>query len=256
MERYICENVFVPLRSAPTHKSEMLSQILFGEKYTIVDISGSWQKIRTSFDDYEGWIDVDHLQYSVDEGISCGHVLNRSLLCYKNDKTKIILEAGCEIFNPDFEDKVFSIGRNIYNTSPDFGRNYISTNDSLSDIAMKFINSPYIWGGRIPSGLDCSGLTQLAYKIFNIPIPRDASVQSAEGKMIDFIDEAIPGDLAFFDNGRGKISHVGMVLSKGLIIHASGRVRIDSIDHQGIYKNEINGYSHILRTIRRIAIPD
>jgi gamma-D-glutamyl-L-lysine dipeptidyl-peptidase len=253
MERYICENVFVPLRSAPSHKSEMLSQILFGEKYTVTDKSGSWLKITTLFDNYSGWIDIDHLQYTAEEGMTCGHVLNKSLLCYKNDKTKMVLEPGCEVFNPDFEDKIFMIGKNIYNTIADFNKYYISTSDSLAEIAMKFINSPYIWGGRIPSGIDCSGFTQLVYKIYNIPISRDAEVQSEEGTVIDFIDEAVPGDLCFFDNGRGKITHVGMIISKGLIIHASGRVRIDSVDHQGIFKNEINGYSHNLRTIRRMV---
>jgi cell wall-associated NlpC family hydrolase len=254
MERYICENVFVPLRSAPTHKSEMLSQVLFGEKYTVTDKSGSWLKINTSFDNYKGWIDTDHLLHTADEGNSSGHVLNRSLLCFKDDKTKMILEAGCEVFDPDFEDKVFAIGKNIYKTSEEFSNKFISTDDSLPDIAMKFINSPFIWGGRIPSGIDCSGFTQLSYKIFSIPIPRDAADQAETGKVIDFIDEAIPGDLAFFDDARGRISHVGMIISKGLIIHSSGRVRIDSVDHQGIFRKEINGYSHNLRTIRRIAI--
>lgn len=253
MERYICENVFVPLRSAPTHKSEMVSQVLFGEKYAVTDKSGSWLKINTSFDNYNGWIDIDHLQHTADESISSGHVLNRSLVCFKNDMTKMNLEAGCEIFDPDFENKTFAVGKNIYKTSEEFSNKYISTDDSLPDIAMKFINAPYIWGGRIPSGIDCSGLTQLSYKLFGIAIPRDAPDQAEEGKVIDFIDEAIPGDLAFFDDVRGRISHVGMILSKGLIIHASGRVRIDSIDHHGIFRKEINGYSHNLRTIRRIA---
>jgi len=252
MENYICENVFVPLRSAPSHKSEMLSQVLFGEKYSVIDKAGSWMKIVTFFDKYMGWIDMGHLQHSTVEDTSNGHVLNRSLLCYKNDKTKMVLEAGCEVLNPDFKDKVFSIGNNQYTTGSEFSNDFIAINDSLTDSAMKFINSPYIWGGRLPSGLDCSGFTQLVYKIQGIPIPRDSWQQAEFGKNIDFIDQAEPGDLIFFDNDRGKIAHVGMILSRGVVIHASGRVRIDSIDHQGIFKAEINGYSHKLRTIRRV----
>jgi cell wall-associated NlpC family hydrolase len=253
MERFICENVFVPLRSGPAHKSEMLSQVLFGEKYIIIERSGSWIKIETDFDKYTGWIDLDHLQHSEDEGTSTGHVLNRSLLCFKEDNTKIVLEAGCEIFNPDFDQKFFFNGKKKYTTGNEFSSSYVTSNESLSDTAIKFINSPYIWGGRIPSGIDCSGLTQLVYKIHKVQIPRDSWAQAEAGTIIDFIDEALPGDLVFFDNERGKISHVGMILSKGLVIHASGRVRIDVIDHQGIFKPEIKGYSHKLRMIRRIV---
>mgnify|MGYP001618651574 CR=1 FL=1 len=253
MERYICENVFVHLRSGPSHKTEMLSQILFGERYTSTDISGNWMKIETEFDRYSGWIDMHHLQHSADDSDLKGNVLNRSLLCYKNDNTKIVLEAGCEIFNPDFNKGRFTAGNNMYTTSHEFSSSYISTTDSITDTAMKFINSPYIWGGRVPSGLDCSGFSQLVYKIHGIAIARDSRQQVEAGNQIDFINDAGPGDLVFFDNERGRISHVGMILSQGLVIHASGRVRIDSIDHQGIFKKEINGYSHKLRMIRRFV---
>ena len=253
MERYICENVFVPLRSGPSHKSEMLSQVLFGEKYDIVDKAGKWIKVETLFDKYMGWIDMDHLQNTTDENSIKAATLIKSLLCYNNDKAKIVLEAGCDVYNPDFEKKQFNIGKKIYTTSDDFSSEYVSSEDSFSDTALKFINSPYIWGGRIPSGIDCSGLVQLVYKIHGIPIPRDSWQQAEAGRSIDFINETEPGDLVFFDNDRGRISHVGMIFSKGLVIHASGRVRIDAIDHQGIFKPEINSYSHKLRTIRRIV---
>jgi len=252
METYICENVFVPLRSGPSHRSEMLSQVLFGEKYLVTDRSGNWMKIETVFDKYQGWIDMDHLQHIAEVNDMSAHVLNRSLVCYKPDKTKMVLEAGCEVFSPDFENYSFSIGKNIYTIGKEFSNSHISTTDSLTDTALKFINSPYIWGGRIPSGIDCSGFTQLVYKIHGIPIRRDSRLQSEEGINIDFIDDTKPGDLVFFDNEQGRITHVGMILSRGLVIHASGRVRIDTIDHQGIFKAEIRGYSHKLRTIRRI----
>jgi len=253
MELFICENVFVPLRSGPSHRAEMLSQVLFGEKYRVLDETGHWLKIETLFDNYTGWIDINHIQHTEENGKGTGHVLNRALLCYRNDRTKMILEAGCEIYNPDFEGRKFTIGNNTYTTPADFANNHISTSASFADLGMKFINSPYIWGGRVPSGIDCSGFTQLVYKISGIPIPRDSWQQSEAGTHVSFIDETKPGDLVFFDNERGRISHVGMILSRGLVIHASGRVRIDAIDHQGIFKNEIRRYSHHLRTIRRIA---
>ncbi len=252
MERFICENVFVPLRSGPSHKSEMLSQVLFGEKYIVLETVGNWMKIKTLFDNYPGWIDTDHLQHSEDKNDQKGHVLNRSLLCYRNDETKMILEAGCEVYNPDFRNKSFSIGNTVYITPEEFDERHITSGDSPPDTALRFINSPYIWGGRIPSGIDCSGLTQLAYKIHGTQIPRDSWAQAEAGRNIDFIDATEPGDLVFFDNDRGRITHVGMILSRGLVIHASGRVRVDRIDHQGIFKPEKNGYSHKLRLIRRI----
>jgi len=230
----------------------MLSQVLFGEKYGITDQSGHWFRVETLFDNYQGWIDINHLQHSEGDPSLKGIVLNRSLLCYKNDTTKMVIEAGCEIFEPDFENKRFRAGADIFSANPDFNINYITINESIADTGMRFINSPYIWGGRIPSGIDCSGFTQLVYKIRGIKIPRDSRDQAKVGTDIGFIDESEPGDLVFFDDEQGNITHVGMILSRGLVIHASGRVRIDTIDHQGIYKNEIKGYSHRLRTIRRM----
>lgn len=254
MEHYICENVFVPLRSGPTHRSEMLSQVLFGEKYRILDQVDHWLKIETEFDSFSGWIDKNHIQHSLVKNEASGYVLNRSLLCFKSDNTRMILEAGCEIYNPDPERSCFTAGENLYTTAKDFSSKHYTATETVADTAMRFINSPYIWGGRIPSGIDCSGLTQLVFKIHGKRLPRNSWQQAEAGEDIAFISEAETGDLVFFGNEYGKISHVGIIISKGLVIHASGRVRIDQIDHQGIYKQETGGYSHHLRAVRRIVL--
>jgi hypothetical protein len=252
MEKYICENVFVPLRSAPSHKSEMLSQVLFGEKYTILDSAGHWYKIKTCFDDYSGWIDIDHLHHSADAHGSRGYVITRSLLCYKPDKTRLVLEPGCEIYHPDFEKKTFSVAGNTYTAGDDLNEGIINNELPLPDTAMRFLNSPYIWGGRIPSGIDCSGFTQLVYKLLGIAIPRDSWQQAEKGETIGFLEESRAGDLACFDNERGIITHVGLILARGLVIHSSGRVKIDIIDQQGIFRSDTRKYSHHLRLLKRI----
>ncbi|NSW94231.1 MAG: C40 family peptidase [Bacteroidales bacterium] len=254
MENFICDNVFVPLRSAPSHRSEMLSQILFGEKYSIIEKFGHWARIRTQYDNYTGWVDLNHFQQVSETDDSKGYVLNRPMACKRHDNTRFVLEAGCEIYNPDFKAGTFTLADKTYTAPKDFSESYIICSESIADTALKFINSPYIWGGRIPSGIDCSGFTQLVYKIHGIPIARDSNKQAEAGECISFISEAIPGDLVFFDNERGRISHVGMIISQGLVIHASGRVRIDTIDHQGIYRTDEKRYSHFLRTIRRIKL--
>ena len=122
----------------------------------------------------------------------------------------------------------------------------------MADSAYTFINAPYLWGGRSPLGIDCSGFTQVVYKLAGQKLQRDAYQQADQGITLGFIEEAEAGDLAFFDNDEGKIIHVGILLGQGKIIHASGKVRIDRIDHQGIFNEETGKYSHKLRIIKRI----
>ncbi|MGE3825539.1 MAG: C40 family peptidase, partial [Bacteroidia bacterium] len=122
----------------------------------------------------------------------------------------------------------------------------------VSEYATVFLNAPYLWGGRSVFGIDCSGFTQVVFKMAGIQLKRDAYQQAEQGITLSFVEEAQTGDLAFFDNEEGKIVHTGIVLSQGKIIHASGKVRIDKLDHQGIYNHDTKKYSHKLRLIKRV----
>jgi len=255
MEKLICANVFVPLRIGPSHKSEQGSQILFGEKYTILDRSVKWIKIRNEFDGYEGWIDDDHHLY-----LESGQDHSKSdILAIKNEfknieEHSIVLEAGSEIYNFNREKQTFTIGDSTYSSTDKVI--LCPLNETVSQTAMRFLNCPYLWGGRISGGMDCSGLSQLVYKLHGYSLPRDSFKQAEIGKTISFLDEAKAGDLLFFDNKAGNITHVGLLLEKGYVIHCSGKVRIDRIDHQGIYIEESGRYTHNLRTIKRVMIND
>ena len=252
MKTFICDNVLVPIRNAPSHKSEMESQMLFGEKYVITDKILNWSKIRLLFDNCEGWIDTKY-QIPVewingDESVT----INKKVVCIKPDNTKLVIEPGSEIYNPDYMSNSFYLNNIKFNTEHGFDESLTIPESNPADTAWEYINVPYLWGGRSSLGLDCSGFTQLVYKIHGIHLPRNGSNQIEFGKEINFLEESQKGDLLFFDNKAGKISHVGLLLDQGLIIHASGRVRVDLIDHQGIFRKDFGEYSHKLRMIKRI----
>jgi cell wall-associated NlpC family hydrolase len=247
----------VPIRKEPAEQSEMTSQLLFGELFEISEKRNKWILIKTVFDNYQGWVDpktiklLDENQFEKLKNSPCE--ITKSVITQISAQGSIFstrIFPGSELYNLK-KDK-FSFADQEFTLDSQLEKNKGNQRDNLILYAKQFINAPYIWGGRTPFGIDCSGLTQVLYKIAGIPIHRDARKQVIHGHTISFINEAKPGDLAFFDNEKGEIIHVGMIFDEGKIIHASGRVRIDKIDHQGIYNEEIRQYSHKLRVIQQI----
>lgn len=248
------------LRKEPFERSEMVSQLLFGETFSVIEEHKEWLRIQNSFDSYEGWLDrkvcilIDQEEYDLLSLSGITSIATR-LFCAmaKSNGHGIRLCPGSNLYNYDSQNGTFKLINEEYKT---FNVPFDDFNDSkpkmLVELANTFVNSPYLWGGRSPYGIDCSGLTQVLYKMVNIAIPRDASQQALVGTTVDFMNMAQPGDLAFFDDEEGNIIHVGMVMPENKIIHSSGYVKVDLIDHQGIFSVNTNGYSHKLRVVKRI----
>lgn len=265
----ICLQSLAAVRSEASHRSEMVSQLLFGELYRIYDNYQGWHKIKSSHDNYEGWIDArQSTPLEEQEFLRLFYAdtpcsLDLVQLVY-NETQKLLYPILMGSSLPGLEGQFFTINGESYVFEGQVSdstlleeaqtpQERLTAKQGITEDAMLYLNSPYQWGGRSPFGLDCSGFVQMVYKLKKIKLLRDASQQATQGEVVNLLEEAEPGDLAFFDDEEGNITHVGMLLDRYRIIHASGRVRIDAVDHEGIYDEKLGKYTHKLRLMKRIV---
>jgi gamma-D-glutamyl-L-lysine dipeptidyl-peptidase len=252
----LCPLPAAPVRREPSHRSEMVSQLLFGETFGVYEVQGHWLRIYTDLDHYHGWIDRLQCHPMSNEfrnhldGMSYRVVAEPYAMLTGNDyPNPVYLPCGSIIHGQGGYEPAWFPG----NTVKGFAIGSFSPLplNSVCQRANNFLGAPYLWGGKTFYGFDCSGFVQIMMRLAGILLPRDAHQQAIVGEEIGFAEYAQSGDVAFFDNEDGHIVHAGLILSPGQIIHASGRVRIDRLDHHGIYNYDLRRYSHRLRIIRR-----
>lgn len=249
----ICNLSIVPIRFEASDRSEQVSQLLFGEHFTILEQEKKWTKIKIAFDNYIGWIDnKQYIQINEEQFNYLNNspiVLNNDLIEYISTPNNILTPIPLGASLSFLENEQINTSNFTFDGVKICGKKEKS---NLINTAFMYLNSPYLWGGRTPFGIDCSGFTQMVYKINGYKLLRDASEQATQGDALSFIEESEPGDLAFFDNEEGNITHVGIMMNDNYIIHASGKVRIDRLDHLGIYNVDTGRHTHKLRVIKKI----
>jgi hypothetical protein len=252
-----CNTSRCPMRLEPSHRSEQVSELLFGERAEILEINDKdWARIKCEWDGYEGW--CKRSQLTIVNRKTYGKEL-KAITARNTDKlvfgdSEMWLPIGSDLFPLKGGKVVIGTDEGKFKGKKlDFGSLELNK-ENIRKAVFQYMHAPYAWGGRTIAGIDCSGLTQMSYKLCGKAIPRDAAEQATVGDTVDFLPNTHCGDLAFFDNEEGKIVHVGILLDEQTIIHATdagGRVVIDRIDQGGIISVSHRKRTHNLRLVKR-----
>ncbi|MFT4679495.1 MAG: hypothetical protein ACI9RU_003087 [Litorivivens sp.] len=249
IEYGICLLPSVPCRKEGADSAEMVSQLLYGELYTVIEKEEKWILIRSLLDNYDAFICQKQFFSISPEEFQKLSTSNRKVIVNSQEPFRPF--DGAHLIMPGGSIEI--PGKLAQQEG--FVSSLSANGDELLKMAQQYKGAPYLWGGKTTLGIDCSGFMQVIYRAIGVHLPRDAWQQASQGEAVNFIEECITGDMAFFDNDKGRITHVGMIMKEEgelKIIHASGWVRVDTLDHQGIFAADRQGYSHKLRTLRRL----
>lgn len=280
----IINNSVANIRSKPKHSAELGTQALLGMGVKVLKILGDFYWIQTpdgyiswvdhggvvlmNEKDYQKWMDSDKIIYlkTVGNVYSEESSESRTLSDIVLGSQLKLLNIGTHFFKVEYPDKRIGF---IKNDEAELYKTWIKdlqpSGELIENYALKFLGSPYLWGGTSTKGMDCSGFTKTVYLLNGYIIPRDASQQINAGENIDpnlNFDNLEKGDLMFFgtkatETKKQRVTHVGIWLGndKGEFIHSSKQVRLSSIDPSSNYFDKKNK-NRYLGSRRYLGIAD
>jgi hypothetical protein len=246
----VCIVAVAHMRKDASHRSEIVTQMLLGEFAEVLQETKDFIQVKCLYDDYVGWCQRSQLT-KADEVLETKRFINNPVEVIRLNNQSCYVSIATPAFDGNVMLGNFPVEYGNAQVVDATQQNFTKENIILQ--SHKYLNVPYLWGGKSLFGIDCSGYTQQVFKLFDKKLPRDAYQQAEIGEVVGFLQETVCGDLAFFDNEEGRITHVGIMLNESTIIHASGKVRIDTIDNVGIINSDTGERTHKLRIVKRYA---
>jgi gamma-D-glutamyl-L-lysine dipeptidyl-peptidase len=246
----VCHIAMMPLRREARHGSEMVSQVLFGELFEVFESKEHWHKLRCDYDGYEGWAFSRELRDVNEDYVSKFRTEKPVYADINASLSRIPFGARLPLYSDGsirLGDEIIAFEGNLFEGVHEAAH---TSGNAIIQTAQRYLDAPYLWGGRSMSGIDCSGLTQMVFKLNGIALPRDAYQQAEKGETVNSLAEAKAGDLAFFAEVE-RVTHVGILTGDGHILHASEYVRMDKIDENGIFNRALNAYTLKVKSIKR-----
>ena len=248
-----------PIWKRPRAGSILQSQLLLGEPVRVLEAVDAFSRVAYDRGRGEGYVRTDQL-VTVDESLYKEQEQNPALVLEPyghllSDVRGVPVTFGARL--PRFDGLQTQLGAERFRFSGQavFPGHQAIDAALLLRLGRKWLYVPEQASGRTPVGVGAVELVQLLYALTGTDLPRNLTAMLGEGRTVDFVEQCQPGDLAFFDGGRGGLSHVGILMPGSEVLHVDGRVRVDAIDHFGIFDREAGCYTHRLRIVRRL-LPD
>lgn len=240
------------LYAKPETKAEVVSEAIYGESLLVFDKHGSFCRVARAFDNYLGWMNVADMGHSVPEATHQFAAPRGHLFAFPKVSSERLLElcygSALKAVHSEGEWTLLELSRGLkgyVRTTLLKPPRFVEDSQQLVKFAMRFLETPYLWGGTTAWGLDCSGLVQTVYAAFGVCLPRDTDQQEQHGQGVEYTDIKA-GDLVFFPG------HVAISLGGSKLLHANAhhmRVTIDDFektDYAKKLKESVTSFRRIL----------